>query len=209
MFENFKRGRKISKLTDKRFEFIYDTDVTENEYIVLDTETTGLNPKKDEILSIGAVRVRDDKIITSESFEIFIKPVQDISHESITVHHIRPSDIENGTSINQALEELLFFVGNLPIVGYYISFDINILNTYLKRFIGSTLHNEAIELSSMYYKRYRKKSAHEFVDLKFDTIMDRLDLPKLGQHDALNDAIMSAMMFIKLQKMPVYKGAFS
>ena len=209
MFENFKRGRKISKLTDKRFEFIYDTDVKENEYIVLDTETTGLNPKKDEILSIGAVRVRDSKIITSESFEIFIKPVQDISHESIAIHHIRPSDIENGTSINQALEELLFFVGNLPIVGYYISFDINILNTYLKRFIGSTLHNEAIELSSMYYKRYRKKSAHEFVDLKFDTIMDRLDLPKLGQHDALNDAIMSAMMFLKLQKMPVYKGAFS
>ena len=209
MFENFKRGRKISKLTDKRFEFIYDTDVKENEYIVLDTETTGLNPKKDEILSIGAVRVRDSKIITSESFEIFIKPVQDISHESIAIHHIRPSDIENGTSINQALEELLFFVGNLPIVGYYISFDINILNTYLKRFIGSTLHNEAIELSSMYYKRYRKKSAHEFVDLKFDTIMNRLDLPKLGQHDALNDAIMSAMMFLKLQKMPVYKGAFS
>jgi len=209
MFENLKRGRKISKLADKRFEFIYDADIKENEYIVLDTETTGLNPQKDEILSIGAVRVRDGKIITSESFEIFIKPVRDISHESIKIHHIIPSDLENEVSINQALEELLFFVGNLPIVGYYISFDINILNTYLKRFIGSTLHNEAIELSSMYYKRYRKKSAHEFVDLKFDAIMDRLDLPKLGKHDALNDAIMSAMMFLKLQKMSLYKGAFS
>ncbi len=209
MFENFKRNRKLSKLTDKKFEFIFDKDINKNEYIVLDTETTGLNPKKDEILSIGAVKIKDDKIITSKSFEIFIRPLQDISAESIKIHHITPSDLENGATIDEALEELLFFIGNLPIVGYYISFDINILNTYLKDFIGITLSNEAIEISSMYYKRYRKHSAHEFVDLKFDTIMNNLDLPRLGQHDALNDAIMSAMIFLKLQNMPIYKGAFS
>ncbi len=209
MFENFKRNRKLSKLNDKKFSFIFDKDINTNEYIVLDTETTGLNPKKDEMLSIGAVRIKNNKIISSESFEIFIKPIQEISHESIKIHHIRPDDLENGVTIDEALEKLLYFIGNLPIVGYYISFDISILNTYLKDFIGTTLHNEGIELSSMYYKRYRKKSAHEFVDLKFDTIMKNLDLPELGKHDALNDAIMSAMMFLKLQEMPIYKGAFS
>ncbi|MEA2019374.1 MAG: 3'-5' exonuclease [Campylobacterota bacterium] len=209
MFENFKRYRKVSKLNDKKFSFIFDKDIKENEYIVLDTETTGLNPKKDEILSIGAVRIKDNKIISSQSFEIFIKPIQDISHESIKIHHIRPDDLESGVTIDDALEKLLYFIGNLPIVGYYISFDIKILNTYIKEFIGTTLHNEPIELSSMYYKRYRKKSAHEFVDLKFDTIMDNLNLPRLGKHDALNDAIMSAMIFLKLQNMPIYKGAFS
>ena len=209
MFENFKRNRKISKLNNKKFEFIFDKEIKENEYIVLDTETTGLNPKKDEILSIGAVKIRNNKIIASESFEIFIKPLQDISHESIKIHHITPDDLKNGVTIDEALEKLLYFIGNLPIVGYYISFDIAILNTYLKKFIGTTLHNEDIELSSMYYKRYRKKSAHEFVDLKFDTIMENLNLPELGKHDALNDAIMSAMIFLKLKEMPLYKGAFS
>lgn len=39
--------------------------------------------------------------------------------------------------------------------------------------------------------------------------MEKLDLPILGKHDALNDATMSAMMFLKLQDMPEYKGAFS
>jgi len=209
MFEGFKRKRNLSKLKDSRFEFIFDKNIPEDEYIVLDTETTGLNPKKDEILSIGAVRVKGGKIITSQSFEIFIKPTRDISHESIKIHQILPSDLEGGVSIDEALEQLLLFVGNLPIVGYYISFDINILNTYLKKLLAITLPNSSIELSSMYYKRYKKHSAHEFVDLKFDTIMERLDLPILGKHDALNDAIMSAMMLLKLQSMPVYKGAFS
>ncbi len=209
MFENFKRKRKLSHLTNKRFDFIFDVGINENEYIVLDTETTGLNPRKDEILSIGAVKIKNKKIIISQSFEIFIKPLQDISHESIKIHHITPHDLENGVTIDEALEKLLFFIGNLPIVGYYISFDINILNIYLKEFIGTTLANENIELSSMYYKRYKKHSDHEFVDLKFDTIMEKLDLPRLGKHDALNDAIMSGMIFLKLQKMPIYKGAFS
>jgi DNA polymerase-3 subunit epsilon len=209
MIAKFLEKLEQSKLKDTRFEFLFDKNIPQDEYVVLDTETTGLNPKKDEILSIGAVLVRDGKIITSESFEIFIKPTFKINEESIKIHHIRPIDIENGVPINEALEKLLFFIQNRPIVGYYISFDIAILSTYLKKYIGIKLPNESIELSSMYYKRHRKKSAHEFVDLKFDTIMEVLDLPTLGKHDALNDAIMSAMMFLKLQKMPLYKGAFS
>jgi DNA polymerase-3 subunit epsilon len=66
-----------------------------------------------------------------------------------------------------------------------------------------------IELSTMYYRRYRKGSSYEFVDLKFDTIMEALALPRLGKHDALNDALMSALMYLKLQSMPEYKGAYA
>jgi len=209
MFENFKRNRKLAKLNDKKFSFLFDEVINENEYIVLDTETTGLNPSKDEILSIGAVKIKNNKIITSESFEVFIKPLNEISHESIKIHHITKDDLKNALEINEALEKLLFFISNLPIVGYYISFDINILNTYLKKYINTTLHNEQIELSSMYYKRYKKSSAHEFVDLKFDSIIKDLDIPILGKHDALNDAIMSAMMFLKLKEKAIYKGAYS
>ena len=80
---------------------------------------------------------------------------------------------------------------------------------YAKEIIGTTIPNKSIELSNMYYKRYKKQSSHEFVDLKFDTIMEKLNLPKLGQHDALNDAVMSGMMYLKLKDMPEYKGAFS
>ncbi|MEN8727936.1 MAG: 3'-5' exonuclease, partial [Sulfurovum sp.] len=101
------------------------------------------------------------------------------------------------------------FIGNRTIIGYYIQFDIAMINRYAKKLIGTTIPNKSIELSNMYYKRYKKQSSHEFVDLKFDTIMDQLNLPKLGQHDALNDAVMSGMMYLKLKEMPEYKGAFS
>jgi len=209
MFDNIKRKIKLSQLKDKKYEFLFEKNIIKNEYIVLDTETTGLNPKKDEILSIAAVKIINNKIITSKSFKIFIKPSNKISSKSISIHHILPDDLSNSVSINEALEELFSFIKNLPIIGYYISFDINILNTYIKKYIGTTLNNKQIELSDMYYKRYKKYSAYQFVDLKFDTIIKELDIPKLKKHDALNDAIMSAMIYLKLKNRPIYKGAYS
>ncbi len=207
-FDQLARNRNKERLSDKKFEFVFEKNIPADEYIALDTETTGLNPNKDEILSIGAVKIKGDRILTSKSFEIFIKPLRNISEESIKIHHILPSDIENGGTIDDALTQLLYFIQNRPIVGYYISFDMAILGNYLQQFINIKLPNDTVELSSMYYERYRKKSAHEFVDLKFDTIMDELDIPLLGKHDALNDAIMSAMIYLKLRDKPIYKGAF-
>ncbi len=208
MFKAWKRRRNRSALKEKKYDKLFQPYMG-NELVVLDTETTGLDPKKDEILSIGAVIIRDNKIVMHRSFECFLKPSIKISQESIKIHHIRECDLAHAIEAEAALRALLDFIENRPLVGYYIGFDHQILSQYTKRYIGIPLPNETIELSSMYYRRYRKSSSYEFVDLKFDTIMDALHLPFLGKHDALNDAVMSAMIYLKLKTMPEYKGAFS
>lgn len=209
MIEKLKHQYKKSKLKNKEFSFLFD-EITENEeFVSFDCETTGLDIKKDEILSIGGVKIIENKIELSESFERYITPEKHIHEESIKIHHIRSIDMQNSIDAKVAIEEFLHFIGNRTLIGYYIKFDIAMINRYAKKIIGTTIPNKSIELSSMYYKRYQKESAHEFVDLKFDTIMGQLDLPKLGQHDAVNDAVMSAMMYLKLKEMPEYKGAYS
>jgi len=209
MIAKLKYNYQKSRLKNKEFSSLFDEMTEEEEFVSFDCETTGLNVKKDEILSIGGVKIINSKIELSESFERFLAPVNDIHKESIKIHHIRPCDIENSIDAKIAIEEFLHFIGNRTLIGYYIKFDIAMINRYAKKLIGTTIPNKSIELSSMYYKRYQKQSSHEFVDLKFDTIMNKLDLPKLGQHDALNDAVMSAMMYLKLENLPEYKGAFS
>lgn len=209
MIHKLKHKYHRSKLTNKEFDFLFDTLESGEEFVSFDCETTGLNPKKDEILSIGAVKIIQNKIELSESFERFLSPVNAISEESIKIHHIRPCDIKNSIDCKVAIEEFLHFIGNRTLIGYYIKFDIAMINRYAKEIIGTTIPNKSIELSNMYYKRYKKKTPHEFVDLKFDTIMEQLNLPKLGQHDALNDAVMSAMMYLKLEQMSEYRGAYS
>lgn len=208
MIEALKKKYQRARLKNHEFDFLFDAPNNE-EFVSFDCETTGLNVKKDEILSIGAVKLINDKIELSESFERFVTPENKICGESIKIHHIRPCDIKDNIEAKIAIEEFLHFIGNRTLIGYYIKFDIAMINRYAKKLIGTTIPNQSIELSSMYYRRYKKQSSHEFVDLKFDTIMEKLDLPKLGQHDALNDAVMSGMMYLKLKALAEYKGAFS
>jgi DNA polymerase-3 subunit epsilon len=208
MINRIKYNLNKKKLKDKKYEYLFDNKEY-NELVSIDLETTGLNPKKDEILSIGAVKIRGNEILVNESLELFVKPENNISEKSIHIHHIRPCDLQNAIEADKAIEKVLEFIEGRTLVGYYIKFDYEMLSRYTSRLIGCKLPNRTIELSSMYYKRRRKSSAYEFVDLKFDTILKELDLPKLYKHDALNDAIMSAMMYLKLKNMPEYKGAYS
>ncbi|MCG3716446.1 3'-5' exonuclease, partial [Aliarcobacter butzleri] len=69
-----------------------------------------------------------------------------------------------------------------------------------KKYLGIKLPNTPIEVSSIYYDSRKSTSNYGFIDLKFDTIMKNLNIPVLGKHDALNDAIMTSMIFLKLKQ---------
>ncbi len=207
MFDNFFRNLNKKRLKDDKYLYLFDEPI-KGEYISLDCETSGLNPKKDEILSIGAVKIKDNKVIMRDTFNIFVKPSKQIAAESIKIHRIRPIDLENAIDPQKAIFDLLEFIGPTPIVGYYIKFDIAMISKYTKKYLGIKLPNETIEVSSMYYKTRKKSSEYEFIDLKFDTIMKNLDIPELGKHDALNDAIMTSMMFLKLRDLTPAKTTF-
>lgn len=198
MFYNIKQHFNRKKLKDEEYAFLFDKP-SSDEFIVYDTETTGLNPKKDEILSIGAVKVKGNKILTSQKFELFVQPTKDISEESIKIHQIRNIDLQNGSKPNDALKQFLHFIGSRPLIGYYLEFDVKMINKYLKPFLGITLPNKQIEVSGIYHDKKIKFIPDGNIDLRFDVIMKDLGLPIFGKHDAINDAIMTAMMYIKLK----------
>ncbi len=207
MLKNLINAWHKRKLKDSKFEYLFNKP-PKDEYVCLDCETTGLNPRKDEILSIGAVIIKGNKVLMRNTLNIFVKPSRDVTKESIKIHHIRPIDLENALEPKEAIMELLKFIGNRPIVGYYIKFDISIISKYTKKYIGIPLPNRQIEVSSMYFKTRKRSSDYEFVDLKFDTIMKELDIPELGKHDALNDAIMTSMIFLKLKDLTPANSTF-
>ncbi|MBL0708568.1 MAG: 3'-5' exonuclease [Sulfurimonas sp.] len=198
MLSKIKQHFNRKNLNNDNYAFLFDKP-PEGEYVVYDTETTGLNPKVDEILSIGALKIRGDKIITSEKFELFVQPKNLISEESIKIHQIRNIDLQNGSKPEEALDKFLHFVGSRPLIGYYLEFDVAMINKYLKPYIGIKLPQKQIEVSSMYYNLKTKYIPNPNVNLSFDAIMKDLGLPIFGKHDAINDAIMTAMIYLKLK----------
>ena len=198
MFQNFFRQRNRSKLKDSRFEHLFDTCNAVDEYVVFDTETSGLNPKKDEILSIGAVKIRGNRILAEDMLSLYLKPSKAVNIQSIKIHQIRNIDLQNGLDPQNAIEQFLDFIGPLPLVGYYLEFDVAMIDKYIKPWLGIKLPNKQIEVSGIYHDKKIKAIPEGIVDLRFDTIMKELNLPIFGKHDAINDALMTAMMFVKL-----------
>ena len=198
MFASFLAKRNANNLKDEQYRFLFE-QAPVDEVVVFDTETTGLSPKKDEILSIGAVKIKGNKILMSEKFELFIKPSREINEKSIKIHQIRNVDLENGIDPHKAIVQFLHFIGSRPLVGYYLEFDIKMMNTYIKPWLGINLPNPQIEVSGLYHDKKIKFIPDGVIDLRFDVMMNDLGLPIFGKHDALNDAVMTAMMYIKLQ----------
>ncbi|RXK11473.1 DNA polymerase III subunit epsilon [Halarcobacter mediterraneus] len=198
MFNSIKNYFNRKNLKDEKYAFLFDKAV-ENEYVCFDCETTGLNPLEDDIISIGAVLIKNNTIVASKKFVRFIKPKTKLQIEAIKVHHIRECDLEEAEDINIVIEEFLEFIGNRKLVGYYLEFDIAMINKYLKPKLGIRLPNKAYEVSAIYYDYKIEMIPQSNIDLRFDTIMKELDIPPFGKHDAYNDAIMTAMIFLKLK----------
>lgn len=185
-------------MTDEKFAFLFDKDLSD-EIVVFDCETTGLNPKVDDIISIGAVKIKGNKILTHEAMHLFVEQKKQISHESITIHQIRHCDLENAIPIEEAIEKFLYYIGSRKLLGYYLEFDVAMINKYIKPMLGITLPNKKEEISAIYYDKKIVSIPQGHIDLRFDAMLQDLDLPKLQAHDALNDAVMTAMMYLKLK----------
>ncbi|MFV0280174.1 MAG: 3'-5' exonuclease [Rhodoblastus sp.] len=196
-----KRWFHYFTLADQSFRFLFAPGPPD-EVVVVDCETTGLDVSKDDIITIAAVKVRKNRILTSEKFVAVARPEAKMKAEAIKVHHVFESEAEKGERIRQIMRDFLRFVGGRPLVGYYLEFDVAMIDKNVLRLIQIELPNKMIEISAMYYeRRYGAGHPGDRIDLSFARILGDLGIPMLDQHDALNDAIMTAQAYIALKDM--------
>ena len=199
-----RRRWMLYHLVDAHFAFMYDAP-PEDEWVTLDCETTGLDVRRDRIISIGAVRIVGNRLLTSQRLELLVRPERALKGESVRVHRLREQDVALGMDPAQAVRQLLDFIGSRPLVGYYLAFDVAMLNREMWPLLGVRLPQPKIEVSAMYYDfKNRQLPAHQrggTIDLRFATMKNDLGLPMRDAHDALNDAVMAGLAFVKLRSL--------
>jgi DNA polymerase-3 subunit epsilon len=194
-----KRAWWRRQLKDERFAFLFDA-APPDEAVSIDCETTSLDVATAEILSVGAVRLKGDTLLTSERLEILLRPEGLLNEATVTIHQLRAADLARGLPWEEAIGEVLRFVGSRPLIGYFLEFDVAMLNKYVRRLIGCPLPNRQIEVSRLYYEwRAQQLPPGSNIDLRFESIRERLDLPRRAAHDAVNDAILAAMVYLRLK----------
>ncbi|MBK5959427.1 DNA polymerase III subunit epsilon [Rhodoplanes elegans] len=188
-------------LADNAYAFLFDQDET-GEVVSFDCETSGFDILADDVISIAAIKIRGNTILTSETFRALIRPGAAMEVSAIKVHQLRETDVKQGRTMREVMPEFLRFIGSRPLVGYWVSFDVRMINKYLFGMLNINLPNRQIDVSELYYERkYGKAPPGTEIDLRYAKIAEDLDLAMLPQHDAFNDALTAAQMYVILKDM--------
>ena len=204
MFNLFRKKNNQKDLPDCWKEYLSHFDmksnlripISEAKFVVLDVESNGLDPQKDKILSIGAVTFSDNQIDVSNSFELFLEQ-SEFSSEAVLIHGILKNGNLEKISEQEAMKKLVGYIDNKIIVGHSITFDIAIINETLKKYVDDKLQNKYLDTVNL-YKRLKGGDYKDSNPTSLDILSDEFNIPKSDRHNAAGDAMITAILFLKI-----------
>ncbi|MEA1974856.1 MAG: PolC-type DNA polymerase III, partial [Bacillota bacterium] len=177
-----------------------DSDFNQ-EFVIFDIETTGLNKQKDDITEIGAIMIRNKQIISR--YSSLVKPFKEIPENVVELTGITNEMVENERGIDEVLPEFLDFIGDRPLVAHNAIFDI----AFIKRETNKMkIDFNPIVLDTMTLGKMLLKKIKRF---RLKTVANHLKVSLEGHHRAINDAATTALIFIKLLERLEKKDVFT
>lgn len=175
-------------------DYLSKFDKKSNRYVAFSLETTGLNPRKDVILSIGAIAIINEQVIVGDMFEIAI-PQYKYLHDNGIQHEFGLESKQPKLAEPAAIENFVKFIDNAVLVGHRTYFDVEMINEILEKLGCGRLKNEALDIEIMY------KKLHDISDKNFalDELANQYKLPVTEHVSSSDDAYNIALMFLKLK----------
>lgn len=168
-----------------------------NEFIVLDFETTGLDPLRNRIIEVAAIKYSNGNII--DTFTTLINPGVSIPYEATKIHNITNWMVRKSPDISQVMPKLLEFIGQNVIVGYNAPFDYKFLSINAQR-LGLQVNNS---ISDALY--LAKTSVTKVKNYKLITVCERLNISTGNLHRSFNDANATLQVFLKCMEIILEK----
>lgn len=166
-------------------------------YVVFDQETTGLNPGRDRIISIGAIAVLDEEMVLTDIFEAVIRVP--VLTSAVVIHGITPQESNRGREEGEAVGAFLDYLGSAVLVGHHVGFDRAILGNAAAR-LERSLPNPALDTMRIALA-LKERGALDFdakAGFDLDVLCERFGIPPHDRHTAPGDAFLTAQIFIRL-----------
>jgi DNA polymerase III subunit epsilon len=179
-----------------------ETPVEKVRFVSLDTEATGLDPKRDRVITIGAVGILDGQIDLADAFEVMLKVAYNQS--AVTVHGVTRDEAQDGMDEREAIEAFLGYLGDGVIVGHHIGFDIEMLNLACERHFGIKLMNRSLDTMDLTL-HLQDGGAFQATGgpngFTLDALCALFGVAPRDRHTAGGDAFITALVFLRLLRL--------
>jgi DNA polymerase III subunit epsilon len=179
-------------------------------FVLLDSETTGLDPRKDRIITIGAVAVEDGEIRLEDSFEALLKVATNTS--AVTVHGTTREESLQGMEEPEAIEQFLAYLKDGVIVGHHIAHDVECFNVAYERHFGLRMRNRSLDtmVLTLHLERDGAFADREAIrQYTLDSLCEMFGVVPHDRHTAPGDAFLTAQVFLRLLRIATKHGRTS
>jgi len=184
----------------------YPRLLDEYEFVVFDTELTGFSRKQDEIIAIGAVKIRNLQIVCGETFYALVRPDERFQTSSTLVHRLTPQELHKAPLMAEVLPKFLEFCGDAFLVGHFVRLDLEFINRATNKHLGGMVTTPYLDTMCLamayndikqgsYCDQYNRQSAYNLAVLSKE-----YGLPLFAEHNALQDSLQTAYLFLYLVK---------
>lgn len=189
------KGKQSSKQKGKKLMKFVDN------YVLVDIETTGLSPIKDEIIEIGAIKVENNQII--DSYNQLIKIDRSLSPFITNLTGITNEMLQAGKQPHIVIQEFVNFAGKNILIGHNVNFDIGFLTYQSQKYLNHPISNDYID--TMYLAR---RIVPNSVNYKLGTLANLFDISYQGAHRGLKDVEITYEVYNHLRKVLNQHGNF-
>lgn len=166
-------------------------------FVALDLETSGLDNRRDEILSIGWVCLSDMQIELSSAQHRLIRPHYDIPEQSAVIHQITDDQAAQGESLSDVLSELLPLLAGKVLIAHHASFEMRFLQRVCEALFGVGFLMPVVDTQAIARRSLeRRDQAFQPKELRLGALRGRYQLPRYRLHNALSDALGAAELFL-------------
>ena len=180
-----------------------DTPLSALTFTVFDTETTGLSPSGgDEIISIGAVRIVNGRLLEHECFDRLVRPRRPVGEQALQVHGIGDEMLQDQPALEQVLPGFARFCADTVLVAHNAAFDMRFLELARER-TGVAFEQPVLDTLLLSEAVHAGRASDEH---HLEQIAERLGVAVLGRHTALGDAIVTGEVLLKLLPLLAERG---
>ncbi len=179
-----------------------DTLIDRVRFVVLDSETTGLDPKTDRLITIGAVAVQQGEIVIEDSFEAMLKIARNTS--AVTVHGVTRDEAARGMEEPEALQRFLDYLRDGVIVGHHIGHDVCAFDAGFERHWGFHMSNRSLDTMDLTLHLEKDGAFSGRPPIRhftLDALCEMFGVIPHGRHTAGGDAFITAQVFLRLLRL--------